>query len=374
MNTGDTHESFLTGETGRPLTTLTRISPTALGEFQVSQVADQSLSLPLSNTQVGNVIKDRFDTTLLWYLPTFTLADEPDAAFSFAATQTGVDASGNPFNRASVTFGIKKVVPLDVQLSQTQNPTMTFREIPLVQLTGTLSTTFKDANGVDQHNMYIGIVNVQTDGSLQLTFENILGVGVIVAYENLAQDGGAQVTLAASYAIWQLTWRRRFPEYHPELTGRENIYLNGAILGMSRSDIRKKFDEIVAFADLEAFLDTPVKRYSSGMYTRLAFTVAAHLEPDILIVDEVLAVGDVEFQRKCLLKMGQIADDGRTVVFVSHNMRAVADLCDRCIWIEGGHIVEDRRPGASDSQLPVGGSGRESGRGHLPERHSGSSG
>src|SRR5205807_1517918 len=111
--------------------------------------------------------------------------------------------------------------------------------------------------------------------------------------------------------------------FHPELTGRENIYLNGAILGMTRAEIRKKFDEIVAFAEVEKFLDTPVKRYSSGMYVRLAFAVAAHLEPEILVVDEVLAVGDAEFQKRCLGKMSEVAGGGRTVLFVSHNMAAI---------------------------------------------------
>ena len=111
--------------------------------------------------------------------------------------------------------------------------------------------------------------------------------------------------------------------FHPELTGRENIYLNGAILGMARAEIRKKFDEIVAFAEVDKFLDTPVKRYSSGMYVRLAFAVAAHLEPEILVVDEVLAVGDAEFQKKCLGKMSEVAGGGRTVLFVSHNMAAI---------------------------------------------------
>lgn len=216
MNAGDIHENFLTGETGRTLTALTRISPTALGEFHVSQASDQSLSLPLNNTRVGNVFKDRFDTALFWYLPSFGLADEPDTAFSFAATQTGVDVSGNPFNRASITLSIKKVVPPDVLLSQTQNPTATFREIPLAQLAGTLSTTFKDANGGNQNNTYAGTVSTQADGSLQLTFDSILGVGVIVAYENLAQDGGAQVTLSASFAIWQLTWHRVIPQVPEE--------------------------------------------------------------------------------------------------------------------------------------------------------------
>jgi lipopolysaccharide transport system ATP-binding protein len=125
--------------------------------------------------------------------------------------------------------------------------------------------------------------------------------------------------------------------FHPELTGRENIYLNGAILGMTRAEIRRNFDEIVAFAEVERFLDTPVKRYSSGMYVRLAFAVAAHLEPEILVVDEVLAVGDAEFQRKCLGKMGEVAKGGRTVLFVSHNMGAVVNLC-RCAFVmrEGG--------------------------------------
>ncbi len=129
--------------------------------------------------------------------------------------------------------------------------------------------------------------------------------------------------------------------FHPELTGRENIYLNGAILGMSHAEIRRKFDEIVAFAEVERFLDTPVKRYSSGMYVRLAFAVAAHLEPEILIVDEVLAVGDAEFQKKCLGKMGEVAGHGRTVLFVSHNMAAVQALCPRGILLSQGALVAD---------------------------------
>jgi lipopolysaccharide transport system ATP-binding protein len=125
--------------------------------------------------------------------------------------------------------------------------------------------------------------------------------------------------------------------FHPELTGRENIYLNGAILGMHRAEIKKKFDEIVDFAEIEKFLDTPVKRYSSGMYVRLAFAVAAHLEPEILVVDEVLAVGDAQFQKKCLGKMEDVsAKEGRTVLFVSHNMAAVGQLCDRGLWLEHG--------------------------------------
>ncbi|WP_068815552.1 ABC transporter ATP-binding protein [Phormidesmis priestleyi] len=128
--------------------------------------------------------------------------------------------------------------------------------------------------------------------------------------------------------------------FHPELTGRENIYLNGAILGMSKAEIIRKFDEIVAFAEVEKFLDTPVKRYSSGMYVRLAFAVAAHLEPEILIVDEVLAVGDATFQKKCLGKMGEVAEDGRTIIFVSHNTQAVRRLCSRAVYLERGSTKE----------------------------------
>jgi lipopolysaccharide transport system ATP-binding protein len=123
--------------------------------------------------------------------------------------------------------------------------------------------------------------------------------------------------------------------FHPELTGRENIYLNGAILGMRRAEINRKFDEIVDFSGVEKFIDTPVKRYSSGMYVRLAFAVAAHLEPEILMVDEVLAVGDAGFQRKCLGKMGEVAREGRTVLFVSHNTAAVEQLCSRVIALAG---------------------------------------
>lgn len=129
--------------------------------------------------------------------------------------------------------------------------------------------------------------------------------------------------------------------FHPELTGRENIFLNGTILGMTRREIQKKFDEIVAFAEVEKFLDTPVKRYSSGMYVRLAFAVAAHLEPEILVVDEVLAVGDAQFQKRCLGKMKDVASQGRTVLFVSHNMGAVTNLCTRALTLQQGSIVFD---------------------------------
>ena len=128
--------------------------------------------------------------------------------------------------------------------------------------------------------------------------------------------------------------------FHPELTGRENIFLNGAILGMNSAEIKSKFDEIVEFAEVTRFLDTPVKRYSSGMYVRLAFSVAAHLEPEILIVDEVLAVGDFAFQRKCLNKMDDVANAGRTVVLVSHNMLSVQDLCTKAVWLHNGRIQQ----------------------------------
>jgi lipopolysaccharide transport system ATP-binding protein len=131
--------------------------------------------------------------------------------------------------------------------------------------------------------------------------------------------------------------------FHPELTGRENIYLNGAILGMTRAEIKRKFDEIVAFAEVENFLDTPVKRYSSGMHVRLAFAVAAHLDPEILVVDEVLAVGDAEFQNKCLGKLSEVVGGGRTVLFVSHNIGAIEALCPRSIHLVSGALVGDAR-------------------------------
>ena len=138
--------------------------------------------------------------------------------------------------------------------------------------------------------------------------------------------------------------------FHPELTGRENVYLNGAILGMKKAEVTRKFDEIVAFAGVEKFIDTPVKRYSSGMYVRLAFAVAAHLDPEILIVDEVLAVGDAEFQKKCLGKMGDVAGEGRTVLFVSHNMAAIQTLCERSILLTSGKIEVDSDSGFVTNQ------------------------
>jgi lipopolysaccharide transport system ATP-binding protein len=135
--------------------------------------------------------------------------------------------------------------------------------------------------------------------------------------------------------------------FHPELTGRENIFLNGAILGMRRHEIRSKLDEIVAFSGCEKFIDTPVKRYSSGMYVRLAFAVAAHLDPEILVVDEVLAVGDASFQAKCLGKMSEVASAGRTILFVSHNLAAVQNLCQNAIWLDGGAVAMDKQASAN---------------------------
>jgi len=156
--------------------------------------------------------------------------------------------------------------------------------------------------------------------------------------------------------------------FHPELTGRENVFLNGAILGMRKAEVQRKFDEIVAFSGVEKFIDTPVKRYSSGMYVRLAFAVAAHLEPDVLIIDEVLAVGDADFQKRCLGKMGEVAGQGRTVLFVSHNMAAVQKLCQRAVWMRDGQVAmagaagdvvgayleSSSRPSADGGALPPG--------------------
>jgi lipopolysaccharide transport system ATP-binding protein len=143
--------------------------------------------------------------------------------------------------------------------------------------------------------------------------------------------------------------------FHPELTGRENVYMNGAILGMSRREIARKLDQIVAFAEVEEFLDTPVKRYSSGMYVRLAFAVAAHLRPEILVVDEVLAVGDAAFQRKCLSKMSEVSQTGRTVIFVSHNMVAVRSLCERSVWLSEGELLQIGPTSAIIDQYMAGG-------------------
>lgn len=150
--------------------------------------------------------------------------------------------------------------------------------------------------------------------------------------------------------------------FHPELTGRENVFLNGAVLGMKRAEVERKFDEIVAFAEIEKFLDTPVKRYSSGMYVRLAFAVAAHLEPEILVVDEVLAVGDSAFQKKCLGKMSGVASEGRTVLFVSHNMASITRLCPRAILLDQGEILRDGPSYQVTSEYLEAGLGRKASR------------
>jgi lipopolysaccharide transport system ATP-binding protein len=158
--------------------------------------------------------------------------------------------------------------------------------------------------------------------------------------------------------------------FHQELTGRENIYLNGAILGMRRADIDRRFDEIVAFSEVEKFIDTPVKHYSSGMYLRLAFAVAAHLETEILLVDEVLAVGDTGFQRKCMGKMDEVAKQGRSIVFVSHNLGAITRLCERCLWLDDGRLKLD---GPSSSvvaaYLHISAEGRSSWQNPEPPEH-----
>jgi len=155
--------------------------------------------------------------------------------------------------------------------------------------------------------------------------------------------------------------------FHSELTGRENIYLNGAILGMSKAEIKKKFDEIVSFAELERFLDTPVKRYSSGMYVRLAFAVAAHLEPEILIVDEVLAVGDAQFQKKCLGKMDEAGREGRTILFVSHNMGIISQLCSTCVWLDKGRIRDIGQTGSVVNSYMLNGISELSGEMTFPD-------
>jgi lipopolysaccharide transport system ATP-binding protein len=155
--------------------------------------------------------------------------------------------------------------------------------------------------------------------------------------------------------------------FHPELTGRENVFLSGAILGMSKAEIRRKFDEIVGFAEVEKFIDTPVKHYSVGMRMRLAFAVAAHLEPEILLVDEVLSVGDVEFQKKCLGRMGKVAEGGRTILFVSHQMNQIRRLCERALWVEGGEICADGRTSQVVNQYEAA-SSRQNGPHGRPDR------
>ncbi|HNA89560.1 MAG TPA: ABC transporter ATP-binding protein [Anaerolineales bacterium] len=199
---------------------------------------------------------------------------------------------------------------------------------------------------VDYGNRADGLIWALHDISFQLKQGEVLGV--------IGRNGAGKSTLlkilskVTGPTTGQIKLKGRIASllevgtgFHPELTGRENIYLNGAILGMSRDEISKKFDEIISFSEVEKFVDTPVKRYSSGMYVRLAFAVAAHLDPEIMVVDEVLAVGDAAFQRKCLGKLSENAGEGRTVLFVSHNMAAINRLCSRAILLERGRLIDD---------------------------------
>lgn len=199
---------------------------------------------------------------------------------------------------------------------------------------------------VDHGNRTDGLLWALRDVSFNVNHGEVLGV--------IGRNGAGKSTLlkimskVTGPTSGQVKMRGRIASllevgtgFHPELTGRENIYLNGAILGMTRDEINRKFDEIVSFAEVEKFIDTPVKRYSSGMYVRLAFAVAAHLDPEIMVVDEVLAVGDAAFQRKCLGKMSENASEGRTILFVSHNMAAINRLCSRAILLDKGKLLAD---------------------------------
>lgn len=212
------------------------------------------------------------------------------------------------------------------------------------RLAGTVKAAFsRHNNGNDSKNNIIWALN---DVSFEVARGEVVGI--------IGRNGAGKSTLLKILSRITEPTNGRIELYgrvgcllevgtgfHPELTGRENIFLNGVIMGMKHKELARKFDEIVAFAEIDRFLDTPVKRYSSGMYVRLAFAVAAHLEPEILIVDEVLAVGDEQFQKKCLGKMEQIAVEGRTILFVSHNMPAVLNLCPRAILLEQGGITRD---------------------------------
>ena len=204
-------------------------------------------------------------------------------------------------------------------------------------LRGTLSTVFKTGNASDEEFWAL------KDITLEIKKGDVLGiVGKNGAGKSTLLKILSQITKPTTGRI-EINGRVASllevgTGFHPELTGRENIYLNGTILGMTRKEVASKFDEIVAFSGVEKFIDTPVKRYSSGMYVRLAFAVAAHLEPEILIIDEVLAVGDAEFQKKCLGKMKDVAEDGRTVIFVSHDIGAVKNLCTKGVLLENGRL------------------------------------
>ncbi|HYY41819.1 MAG TPA: polysaccharide ABC transporter ATP-binding protein, partial [Pyrinomonadaceae bacterium] len=225
------------------------------------------------------------------------------------------------------------------RLGRSQTPYTTLRET----LTGALRAPLKRLRGERAANRFVWAVE---DVNFTVNAGEIVGI--------IGRNGAGKSTLLKMLSRITEPTRGRIELYgrvgsllevgtgfHAELTGRENIYLNGAILGMVRREIARKFDEIVAFAEVEKFIDTPVKHYSSGMYLRLAFAVAAHLEPEILLVDEVLAVGDARFQRKCLDKMQAVGEQGRTVLFVSHNMPAITRLCPRTILLDGGKVLSD---------------------------------
>ncbi len=218
---------------------------------------------------------------------------------------------------------------------------------------------------VDHGNRTDGLLWALRDVSFQLQQGEVLGV--------IGRNGAGKSTLlkilskVTGPTTGQVKMRGRIASllevgtgFHPELTGRENIYLNGAILGMSRDEITRKFDEIITFSEVEKFVDTPVKRYSSGMYVRLAFAVAAHLDPEIMVIDEVLAVGDAAFQRKCLGKLSENAGEGRTVLFVSHNMAAINRLCSRAILLDKGMMIADG-PAAEITAKYLAGAAEENG-------------
>ena len=226
---------------------------------------------------------------------------------------------------------------------------------------------------VDHGNRTDGLLWALRDVSFQVEQSQVLGV--------IGRNGAGKSTLlkilskVTAPTSGEIKMRGRIASllevgtgFHPELTGRENVYLNGAILGMSREEINKKFDEIVAFSEVEKFVDTPVKRYSSGMYVRLAFAVAAHLDPEIMVVDEVLAVGDAAFQRKCLGKLSENAGEGRTILFVSHNMAAINRLCSRAVLLDKGMLIADG-PASEITARYLSGAAEESGAREWDEKN-----
>ena len=220
------------------------------------------------------------------------------------------------------------------RLGSTIDPTMTFREL--------LSSLPKRSKKQGTKNEFAALKNINLDVEqrevLGIIGRNGAGKSTLLKIlSKITAPSGGEIRLRGKVA----SLLEVGTGFHPELSGRDNIFLNGSILGLSKKEIKAKFDEIVDFSGVEQFLDTPVKRYSSGMYVRLAFSIAAHLEPDILLVDEVLAVGDAQFRDKCIGKMRTVAGEGRTVLFVSHNMAAVQQLCSRAVLLENGEIKAD---------------------------------